>query len=309
MTVLAQVTPEGFLSKFPALPLNGCVKQREIREAFLNDVHTVSKEIEMVLNSMNEELDAKSSDMQQQTMNKYAQQYGLSSADMQKLQSGGKMSEQEKKAMANKMMQNSMNMSVDEVTNLKNMSKEGKKAWAEAYSTEGMADMQADPEKYRKQQMESKSLMELTILKKHLVDSLSAIESKFAQQLARIETNPERIKFEEEIKEIESKRNRLMGEYNSEIDGLTAQIKAKKQEYCNQYSTENLAIIQNFADHVKSSIPAYYRLQEIEEAITKAQTGAEMNLQKGQLALGKVHSLSGILLKAYNYNLFSEFDE
>lgn len=305
---MAQVTPEAFLAKYPALPGNGCVKDPDQREEYMNNVRSVSKEIDEVMNRLNEEVHANSPDVQKQAMNKYATQYGLSAADVQKLQSGGKMSDKEKRAMANKMMQNSMNVSVDEIANLKNMSKEGKEAWAEAYSTEINADMQADPQKYKKQQIAGKNLMELTMLKKHLVDSLGAIDSKFGQQFDRIENDQERIKMKEEIRKLEERRNNLMGEYNSEVDQLTSEIKTKKQEYCSKYSPENLSIIQNYISHVKSSLPAYYRLQEIETAITKAQTGAEIKMQEGHLALGKVHTLAGALLKAYDYNLFSALD-
>ena len=305
----AQVAPESFIDRFPTVPDNVCGMNYLDRQEFLDKVKVVSDEITEILDQLNEEIEENAPEMEKQAMNRVAQQYGFSAADMQKLQDGGKLSEQEQRALANKMLQNSMNISMGEVDNLKNMSKEGREAWAQAYSTEIMADAQADPDKYKNQQLQTKSLYDLSMEQKHLLDSLTAIEAKFGKQFDEIYNSSDAIADREEIDQLELKRSTMVGSSSDdEMEEISNLIKDKKHAYCAKLTPGHLAIIQKYIDHVKTSLPAYYRLEQIENKVIKAQTGVDINMKRGHLVLGKVSSIGGALSKSFTYNLFTGFD-
>jgi hypothetical protein len=304
----SQVQPEAFLIKFPSLPGRVCEMKLHEQQEFLDNVFSVTEEIREVLEQLDQEMEANEPEMEKQAMDRVAQQYGLSTADMQKLQNNENLSEQEQSALINKALQNTMNISLGEVKNLEKMDKEGREAWAQAYSTEIMADSQADPNKYLDQQLHAKSLYELTILQKHLLDSLGAVESKFDKQFSEIYNSKETIAMRDEIERMEKKRNMMVGSSSDEqIEEINKQIRNKKQAYCNNFSPGHIDIIRKYIDQTKTSLPAYYRLEKIEVALIKAQTGVDVKL-KGHLALGKVESMGGILAKTFDYNLFTEFD-
>ena len=207
------------------------------------------------------------------------------------------------------MMQNSMKISLGEVENLKKMGKEGQEAWAQAYSTEIMADAQANPEKYQDQQLQAKNMVELTTLQKHLLDSLGAVESKFGKQFEEIFNSSEAVAMRDEIDRLEVRRNTMFGNSSDEqIEELSNQIRDKKRAYCNKCTPAHLAVIQRYIDHTKTSLPAYYRLEKIETALIKAQTGVDIKMKRGHLALGKVESVDGILSRSFDYNLFTGYD-
>ena len=72
-------------------------------------------------------------------LKKMQQQYGLSSEDAAKMKNSKDLTKEEKKALANKVMNQQTNMSMEDVKNLKNMSESGKKAYAQSIATESMA--------------------------------------------------------------------------------------------------------------------------------------------------------------------------
>ncbi len=87
-------------------------------------------------------------DMEANAMKQMQQKYGMSEEDMNKMKNSRNMTDAEKKALANKMVMQQTNMSMSEIQNMSKMSEAGKKAYAEAYATEAMANAQADPKKY-----------------------------------------------------------------------------------------------------------------------------------------------------------------
>jgi hypothetical protein len=304
----SQVQPEAFLKKFPSVPGKSCEMKLHERQEFLDSVYLVTDEIKEMLEQLDQEMEANGPEMEKQAMDRFAQQYGLSNADLQKLQNDENLSEQEQSALINKALQNSMNISLGEVKNLEKMDKEGREAWAQAYSTEIMADTQIDPGKYQDQQLHAKSLSELTILQKHLLDSLGAIESKFDKQFIELYNSNEATAMRDEIKRLEKIRNTMLGSSSDEqIENINIEIRNKKQVYCKNFSPNNIDIIRKYIDETRTSLPAYYRLEKIGVDLIKAQTGVDVKL-KGHLALGKVESMGGILAKTFDYNLFTEFD-
>ena len=77
---------------------------------------------------------------QDEAVKQLSQQYGLSEADIEKMKNSKNMTSAEKQALASKMMSQQTNMSMEEAQKMGSMSEAGKKAYAEAYATEAMAN-------------------------------------------------------------------------------------------------------------------------------------------------------------------------
>lgn len=301
---LCQVTPEAFIGMLPEIPNNPCDDEKEFRDAYCAKLDSISFLIDNELERRQKESDSDSKDFENQTMNKIANQYGLSKEDLERLQNDENLSEEEQAALVNKVMKKTNDISLKEVKNLEKLDKEGIEAWSEAYADQKMAEVQYDPEKNEDQQLEFKSRYELGILRKHLTDSLQAIESKFAQQFDAIENDPERKKMLDNILKLSEEANNLMGEGNKEtLDAKVETLRTKIEKYCNNFTPKYLEILSRYETYTKSCLSVCYKLEKIIAQHTKLEFGIEMKHEPGLVGIGKIAGFLGKLRGVYKYNL------
>ena len=306
----AQVTPESFIGILPEIPNNACSMKTAERNQYISLVDSVMQLIDNERARRNEEIDANSSTEEQQAMNNVDSQYGLSNEDIKKLQNEEGMTEEEKNEIINKALQNKHNMTLDETKKFDKMTKEGKKSWGEAYGTEKMADVQTDPQKSQEEQYQNKSLYELTTIQKHIIDSLKAIESKFAKQISDIDNDPEAKIMLDNIYKWEKEASDLMGETDKEgmqrMNELDNKINAEKEKYCGKYTPKYVEILRRYESYTKSSMPVCYRIEKISVRLTKLQTGADMKQEPGLAGIGKVADYEHLLRGVFKYNLLKD---
>lgn len=299
--IFGQVLPEAFLGKAPKIPGNACTKDvKEIQE-FENQIELLLESIETEKERRDLEIEASSEGQEQLITKKMAQQYGLSENEVKKLQQE-ELTDKESDELVDKALQNSNNLSLGEIKNLDKLNSDGQKAWADAYSTEKMAEVQYDGQKNREQQLQTKNLYELTKLQKHLLDSIAAIESKFKQQLAEIDRDSEAKVLLDNIHRLKLKAIELMGEGNN-AEG-TAILNAEKEKYCNKYASKYIDILKRYESYTKSCLTTCYQIESISSRQTKLQTGVDIKQNPGLLGIKKVADYLGVLGGAYKYNLF-----
>ena len=143
--VSAQFVTEGYLRRAPALPKDSCNITKAKSDSFIGQVDILREEVKNAIGQMNrgsrQSAKVNEATAKQQAAQQMAQ-FGMSQEDMAKMKSG-KMTADEKKALANKMMMQQTNISVDEMKATKGMTAEGEKAYSEALTTEMMASGQA----------------------------------------------------------------------------------------------------------------------------------------------------------------------
>ena len=308
----SQVTPEAFIGMLPGFSSNACMVKFADRQRLIRQVDSLSEVIKTEMSRRNKAIKANEKNVQKQAMGNIQQQYGLDAQDMANAKKGNKMSAEEKKALADKMLQNSMNMSVDELKNVKKMSKEGKEAWAQAYSTEAMAAQAADPKKTEEKRKHDMNTLNLMNLQKHVIDSLLAIEEKFGAQIAELDNDKAGIQMLNNIEKLQKERASLMGVdggQEAKIKELSAEIKAEKQVYCSNYSPRYTAILSRYFDYTKSCLPACYRLEKISAQLTKATSGVDMKLEPGGIGISKVTDYLSLLRNVFKYNLLDGAEE
>ena len=309
---LTQVMPEAFLPLVPEISSAGtvCTMKASARNEFLIRLDSISEKIDRVSLRRRNDEKANADIYKKQALNNVSKQYNLSEAEMQKLQSGKKMTKEEQKALADKMLQNSSNISMDEINNLKKMDKDAKKAWAEAYSTEVMADQAADPKKYQDKQLHDKKLLEISTAQKNLTDSLMATETKFVRQMAELDNDSVGVTMRRNISKWEKERDSLIGnDANNRIEAISQRIKAEKENYCTRFTPKFVTILKSYREYTKASLPASYRLEKLMEQSTYLQTGVELKQEPGYIGIGKVRDFIHTYRNIFKYNLLGAMEE
>jgi|WetSurMetagenome_2_1015567.scaffolds.fasta_scaffold04185_5 hypothetical protein len=313
LTVMAsaQTKTNEYLKKIPAIPKDSCNVTKANAEAFESQVGDLIEQLNADIDKLTE-LQEKTMEDNQATaektmMNKVSQQTGLSQADLEKLKNKKDMTPADKKALANQIMQQQTNMSMDDVDKLSKMSDAGKKAYAEAYATEAMATAQTDPNQKAKSE-NAMNMYELAQAQQSINNKTSLITRQEADLYAPINSDPERQKM---LDRMDAWHNKIMSmtgiDYGQgkQMDSLGLLIEKEQIKYCNTYTPKYRAGIRQHYRMLKASIPDFQSFGKINAEMTKAQTGIDTPqecLEIGPLStiLQYLQALKGI----YAYKLY-----
>ncbi|MGE0021728.1 MAG: hypothetical protein AB7S72_18815 [Draconibacterium sp.] len=307
----AQSLTSGFLNKIPALPKESCNISKTDVEAFQQQVSALDTEIKNQIRVLRQLENAQEKNAEKQAkqnaMQQMSEQYGLSQEEMNKMKNG-KMSEADKKALANKMMQQQTNMSMGEVQNIGKMSEAGKKAYMEAYGTEAMATASQPTANQKKESEKAKNSYELMQEQQSVMAKVNAASQKIGNQYAAIETDPKRIEMLDNIEKMQDKFTSMIGANGGQgetMDSLAVKIQNEKIKYCNLFTPPYRDAVNQHLTILKNSFPDQFRLGEITAQLAKAQTGIEIPAECAEI--GGLESIRGYLDKlenAYRYKLY-----
>jgi type I site-specific restriction endonuclease len=303
-------TGASFYSKLPDMPGAICLADTLFRGQFERQLSSVSVQLDEVYSKKKKEVQKEADDFKPEMEKKIAKDSGLSDADIQKLKNKN-LSKEEKKKIADKMMQNKANISMEEIERLKKMSKEGKEAWAEAYSTEVMADMQSGDSvkteeqiKMEKELEKNTKLNELVKEQKLIIDRIYAVDKKYANQMEELrkEDSIQTIILEAKLEPL---RKQLLGYPTKEQQkSIYKSMFGYYLTYCNKLSPMNINMIANAKESLEPLLPEYDRLEELNTEINKIMLGAKDGLNSpGLMQLGAVKSLISIMAGTYSYTI------
>ncbi len=271
----AQTNTNVFLSKIPFLPNNPCLMTKEQKDNYLGKIDKVDRELLNELDLKEQAIETNINNSQGQIKKHFAKEYGLSDADTQKLKNK-EMSEAEKNAMVNKMLNEKANLSLEEVKKLKNMSKEGRRAWAEAYSTEQMLTAQVNQDSGQTQQMNSMNIYDLTSEQQLLIQKFSSDEQYFNNQLVELDKE----------NSLELKELKDVGD----------------EEYCNKINLRYYDILNNRLTNIKSTMVDYNRFDELTSELNNATTGINQDASaSGVQALRAIEGYVSKLKSIFKY--------
>ncbi len=314
----AQTMPETFMGMLPSPPGGICSEgENDAKSTFIEKVGEVraklNDEISRRTEKIENHMEANKEKMAQHAMARTGvspelmqQMMALEKASKGATGDQAKAYKEQKKALADQMMQQSTNISMAEMENLKNMDKAGKTAWAEAYATEKKAEVMADPKAY--QDKNAKMMKDYKLVEKQrlLADSLGAQMVKFGKQIQDLETSQEAIAMQTQIAEKEAKLNEEYKKDNrqndNEIKSLSNSIRNAQISYCNMQSPKYLNILSRYKTFVQASLTPYYRLEKLTNQVNAIQTGVEINTELGMMGLQAISSYLGRLSDVYRYN-------
>jgi len=292
----AQVKTNEYLKKIPAIPRDSCNVTKANAELFSASVGTIIEQLKADIDNLSElqdnNMENNKETAEQTVMNQMSAQYGISQADLEKIRNKKDMTDAEKKELANKMIQQQANMSLEEAEKLSKMSEAGKKAYAEAYATEAMATSQTDPNQKARSD-NAKNMYELAQAQQNINNKTSSITQKESDLYLPINNDPERQKMLDRIDKWNSQIMAMAGiDYGQgkQMDSLAVLIKNEKIKYCNTYSPQWRSALRQHYKMLIASIPDFLEFGKANAAMTKAQTG--IDTPKECLEIG---SLSAIL--------------
>ncbi|MFN8237769.1 MAG: hypothetical protein U0T77_06325 [Chitinophagales bacterium] len=302
------IQAESYLRQIPDIPFSPCAIRPE-DSATVNKFEAQIQDIETKLRKLKDSLTvAQKKDMkatEEAIKKQKAQEYGLSSADVEKMKSG-KMSKEEKMAMAEKMMQGQkINFSVEQASKIK--TKEGKKAWAESLSEEQKAEYVGKSEaanaKDQAGLQKIKDRNSIVEEKTLLTEELNAKEQKILQLYLDIENDSSRHRMERELKAAKLEYEQSGGEdfYGQvpRIDKLADKYNLLCNLYCTTFTPPFLHALELHKAHWTDNKSKYYRLEELNNIIHEQMIGNNAPaMTKGTLLLD---GINGFLLKYHPF--------
>jgi hypothetical protein len=317
LTGAAQTRTQEYLKKIPALPKDSCNAKRESVEGFVNGVSALrdqlTNEIEVIREAVDSHMESNADMAQENVMKQMSQMYGVSQADIDKMKNAKNMSDADKQALANKMMSQQTNMTMDEAKNLSKMSEAGRKAYAEAYAAEAMAVAKNDPGQTARNNYAG-NLYETNTAQQAAYSKISEINSRIIALYSPMENDPERQKMLDRMNAWNSKLTSMMGIVSDGeariMDSLSLRIKNEQIAYCNKYTLQYRTALRKHLQIMKSSMPEYKRFGDISAETTKAQTGIDMPAEGKELAsLEAIEEYLKALQNAYRYKLYYSEDD
>jgi hypothetical protein len=328
MPVNAQVSPEAFMGMLPPVPGNICSDEnKQEKDEFIVKLGEISESLQNELDRRSENQDADSDANEQMLISNTVKKSGISPELIQQLlaleqQSEGATGEEKeayeakKRAITDQMIQQSKNISVAELDNLKDTDSAGQRAWATGYAVEAQAEVNADPQKYKDQNAKEMQKYKLQQQYKHLLDSLNAQQNKYIKKFAEIDEDEEGKKL---LTSIEGIREKIADLYDETgkigttpdrqiLVALRSEMYIAKVNYCNVQTPKYISVLDEYKSFIQSSMPAYYRLEKLLGEVMKMQTGVDNTPEPGQFGLGNVSSYMKRLLEAYKYNLYGPED-
>ncbi len=315
----AQTMPESFLSMLPNPPGGICdeaVGENPAKRAFIEKVNEIDHQLDEEILQRRDKVENKMEGSQEQMMKNAMARTGVSPQLMQQMMALEKQSKgatgnqakaykEQKKALAGQMMEQSMNMSMGEIENLKNLDKEGKKAWAEAYATEKKAEVMADPKAYQDKNAKLMKDVKLVQKQQHLADSLGSQAIKYMRQFAELDSSKAAVDALTQIKQEEDNLNEMYKQGNSNNQAIASQvdkIRNMQKNYCNMQTPKYLAILSNYKVFLQASLRHYHRLEKMTNQVTAQQTGIDFQPEPGLMGLEQIRDYLRKLSNAYQYN-------
>jgi hypothetical protein len=324
----AQVRPEAYIGKLPSVPQNVCSEDNtEAKDEFIAKLNEVSESLQVELDRRSENNDADSDANEQKMLSNAVKKTGVSPELIQQLMAleqankgatGDQLKayEAKKKAIADQMIQQKMNISMGEIDNLKKTSAAGQKAWATGYATEMQAEVDADPQKYKDQNAKEMQKFNLQKKQKQLKDSLNAQQNKYMNKFKEVDNDETGQKLLEKINSVRAKISELYTEASKretspdqdQLAALKSEMVKAKKSYCALLTPKYLDALASYKSFSLSSLSALDRLEKITNQVYESQNGVKFNTEPGGFGLGQVSSYIQKLRDAYKYNLYGSED-
>lgn len=277
------LTAADYLKKIPAVPGNTCLCDPSAQRAFLSAVSelriAIRDDADERERKMNEYMSSGEEDLKANML----RMSGMSEEDVRKLQSGKEMTEAEQMAMADKMMRQQANISMDEAKKLQKMSKAEKEAWAQGYMAEQQAkaktgNQQKNPMSEMAMKM-SASLAEQSAITTKVQSMEADLQQKFDTLIAEARTD--KVLLEKELQPFK----KIIGSHDGEgatqkdiEDGMkaSAEVKLRQDKYCQKWTPKMLGFLKECMSTIESSFPDYDHMEELAYQSFENQAGKKI---------------------------------
>src|SRR5574344_160954 len=299
----AQSTPEALLSQLPSPPNVNCMADRDEIERFDDKIYKIKESIQQSVDRIHADALANIERNKNEVVSKAILQSGLNKRDVQELEQSDGRQEQGRMA-AEKVISEQSGISLEELGKVGEMSDVEQEKWAKQYASQMKNQANNNPQSVIKKVDKAKRLLELAsekeLLRVRISDRMNRISQLFENVDAQdtIETR----KLEAKIRPIEKQ---LCSGICSDAEiarsnAAEKQIHAAKIKHCQKMSPLQTDAIEQYLTTVKSLLPDYRKLAEIENEIAKLQQIGEI-VSQDLSCYTAVDEYADALLYAYKY--------
>lgn len=309
MLCYAQSTPEAFLGLLPAVPTIDCgtesSRQTEAITAFQSQINTTREKLSEAIRV--EKQKNKNTKLSERVKREASVQSGLTESELERV-SNKKSSSSERERLTNKSVQNQTGFSMDEMQQVKSMSKADRQKWAMNNYGKVMEKEQQKAEDTKQYQTSNASLGELGAEQQKLAVNLRHHRERLDRMKNELETaaSQQSVILENKIKEIKRKYENV-----NDGEGATAEdmrklrernklIRDAKIEYCSKLTPLNINYLIHYEAALKENIlPDLKRSEDINYQIQR-QTYSKTELSCFD-RLRAIEDYTSALSKAFNF--------
>lgn len=305
--VFSQVTPEAFLAKIPSLPNNVCNDDQDEKDAFIKKLYDLEQEMEAVINSKKQIVEDAYQNSKVDVEKNIAKEYNLSGADMQQLKQIQNIKDKdqkkkEQKKIADKILQDKTNISMEEIEKLKKMSKEGKKAWVEAYSTEQMATMEGKTDSINAVNQKNMDQYNLAQEQSKLMNQVDAVNKMFANKIKEL-NEADSVATRAFLVERDTIWAHLGDYYAEEYERAIEKIRELEKQYCETMTPKYFDILNGQTNKIKTLLPILYKLEKVNAELSQTTLNVKNKdfYSEGLMGLEAVKDQITLLTTAFKY--------
>ena len=329
--VTAQKSVYNYLTDIPNLPGAPCERNDAAPKNFKTDVSKVLDELSKEIAARNKKTKDYMKTHEKEAKANALQNSGLvlTPEQMKVMQQENKhMTAEQKKQLADQVMQQNMNVSMDELQGLK---KDGKHVdpkaaenWTQAYASEKNAEREINPEKDGAAQIKSKQTNDIVSELNEIQQRLYAGENKYTEKLnvlqhdadsmylvLRRQTDP----LHAEIDTLQSQLARDKASCKCELEEASKKVFARvtflqemiqtaEYNYCLPLTPRYLDIVKEYNTYIVTTFNDCNKAEELQAEINYRQTGVkDPEFRPGLLALQAVHHYAELVSNVYKYKI------
>lgn len=294
--------PMSYLSELPDVPGSGCFVNDQGYGDFINKIGEVSERLNQEVAERKKILKAAENINSKKILESRMNQPGDPGVDGAAMQ---KMTREEKKKMAAKMMEQQLGVTPEELKNLKQTSKEGQQGWGKALMGQMQAENAMNPEKAVQDQKNAMKTAELTQKMATLSQKIQAPLNKYEQKMKEFENDP---LAKQLVEEIQKEENLLAKMQDSEasckaLDDQKKKIHTAREKYCAALSPRFLDAINDLRTGVITALPDAEEMEKSQAQIQQIQFNTVVPPEQFDMAgFGLVQDYIKKLRQAYKFD-------
>ena len=280
VTAEAQSTPEALLNQLPGVPTVNCAADTTEVNRFTDRIYGIKATIQEIVERIH-------SDAQE---------------NMEELQNN--VSEDKSRSAAEKSVSEQYGVSLRELEKVGEMNDSEQEKWAQQYADRMKNDAKKNPKATVEKGNKAKRLFELASEQKTLGESITERMKRVAMLLKEVEMQDsvETRKLEEKIRPLEQQ---LCSGICSDAEiarsnAAEKQIYALKIQHCQKMSPLQTEAISQYLTTVKSLLPDYRKLTNVQNEVAKLQQIGEI-VPQDLSCYAAIDEYATVLLDAYKY--------
>jgi len=326
LSSFSQQNANSLLGRLPEPPAGACGVGDEAgkaRSSYLEQVAAVQQDIRAALDERNAAQEAYAEQNEAKWKRQLEKQMGLTDDQIAKVKDPDQMSEAEGRELADKVMQQRGNLSLEEAEKLGKMDEKAQEAWGKAYAAEMMAGIQAQTPQERaaagKDQSRVKQLVKITQEQQDAFRKSNAEGVALGQKMLEWDREAQKVyardikpidqqlaECQQEMQQAEGKRREAL---RRKLEAIDKERNTALMAYSNQFTPGYCDLLRRNLAWAKAAQSGFDRYEELENEKFKLQTNTPANvllINIGTAGMQAAEQCANLMSTAFKYRQFSD---